>query len=190
MASQHRLLLLSSKHIRWQQGGPLHVPAVAAATSVQNIYGPGGLSLSSLNCLRLHPNTIYCLFPTNPPGSNGHAVCTPSSVHLRRICTTVPAVTGRSPSAQEIYGGLEEPDGLGGLVQLRGGGPCPADTRLAAEKAGAWSEALSLHEQVHIPPSFKLPVVSVVVHLSSFSIHGQDPQSWIFLPRILTLCTS
>lgn len=54
---------------------------------------------------------------------------------------------------QEVYGGLEEPDGLAGLVRLRRGGPCPADTRLAAEKAGAWSEALYLHEQVTPPPS-------------------------------------
>lgn len=49
---------------------------------------------------------------------------------------------------QEVYGKLEEPDGLSGLVQLRQGGATPADHMLAAQKAGAWSEALSLYEQV------------------------------------------
>ena len=49
---------------------------------------------------------------------------------------------------QEVYGKLEEPDGLSGLVQLRRGGATPADHMLAAQKAGAWSEALSLYEQV------------------------------------------
>jgi hypothetical protein len=48
-----------------------------------------------------------------------------------------------------VYGKLEEPDGLSGLVQLRQGGATPADHMLAAQKAGAWSEALSLYEQVH-----------------------------------------
>ena len=47
-----------------------------------------------------------------------------------------------------MYGKLEEPDGLSGLVQLRQGGATPADHMLAAQKAGAWSEALSLYEQV------------------------------------------
>ena len=48
---------------------------------------------------------------------------------------------------QEVYGKLEEPDGLGGLVRLRKGGPRPQDRVLAAEKEGAWSEALCLYEQ-------------------------------------------
>ena len=47
----------------------------------------------------------------------------------------------------EVYGQLEEPDGLSGLVQLRQGGLTTTDQILAAEKAGAWSEALSLYEQ-------------------------------------------
>lgn len=46
-----------------------------------------------------------------------------------------------------MYGKLEEPDGLQGLVRLRQGGPRPDDQRLAAEKAGNWSEALTLYEQ-------------------------------------------
>lgn len=46
-----------------------------------------------------------------------------------------------------MYGKLEEPDGLQGLVRLRQGGPRPEDQRLAAEKAGNWSEALTLYEQ-------------------------------------------
>lgn len=50
-------------------------------------------------------------------------------------------------SSQEVYGKLEEPDGLQGLVRLRQGGPRPEDQRLAAEKAGNWSEALTLYEQ-------------------------------------------
>jgi len=54
----------------------------------------------------------------------------------------------QNPALQEVYGKLEEPDGLAGLVRLRQGGATPADHMLAAEKAGAWSEALSLHEQV------------------------------------------
>ena len=54
----------------------------------------------------------------------------------------------RLPAAlQEVYGKLEEPDGLGGLVRLRKGGPRPQDRVLAAEKEGAWSEALCLYEQ-------------------------------------------
>lgn len=48
---------------------------------------------------------------------------------------------------QEVYGKLEEPDGLEGLVKLRQGGPRPEDQRLAAEKAGNWSEAATLYEQ-------------------------------------------
>ena len=49
---------------------------------------------------------------------------------------------------QEVYRKLEEPDGLAGLSKLRSGGARLADQVLAAEKAGSWSEALSLHEQV------------------------------------------
>ena len=48
---------------------------------------------------------------------------------------------------QDVYGKLEEPDGLGGLVRLRSGGPGLHDQILAAEKAGQWSEALSLYER-------------------------------------------
>ena len=48
---------------------------------------------------------------------------------------------------QEVYGKLEEPDGLEGLVKLRRGGPRPEDQRLAAEKAGNWAEAATLYEQ-------------------------------------------
>lgn len=47
----------------------------------------------------------------------------------------------------EIYGQLEEPDGLGGLVSLRHGGLNHSDQILAAEKSGCWSEALALYEQ-------------------------------------------
>lgn len=48
---------------------------------------------------------------------------------------------------QEIYGKLEEPDGLGGLIRLRHGGPRLQDQILASEKAGSWNEALALYEQ-------------------------------------------
>ncbi|BDA43155.1 Serine/threonine-protein kinase ATR at C-terminar half [Coccomyxa sp. Obi] len=48
---------------------------------------------------------------------------------------------------QEMYGKLEEPDGLSGLVRLRSGGPRLEDQVLAAEKAGCWSAALTLYEQ-------------------------------------------
>ncbi|KAK9914842.1 hypothetical protein WJX75_001188 [Coccomyxa subellipsoidea] len=48
---------------------------------------------------------------------------------------------------QEVYGKLEEPDGLSGLVRLRSGGPRLEDQVLAAEKAGCWSAALTLYEQ-------------------------------------------
>jgi len=48
---------------------------------------------------------------------------------------------------QEVYGKLEEPDGLAGLLRLRQGPPRLQDQLLAAEKAGSWSEALALHEQ-------------------------------------------
>ncbi|GAB4817356.1 hypothetical protein N2152v2_004402 [Parachlorella kessleri] len=47
----------------------------------------------------------------------------------------------------EVYGRLEEPDGLEGLVKLRQGGARPEDQRLAAEKAGNWAEAATLYEQ-------------------------------------------
>ena len=46
-----------------------------------------------------------------------------------------------------MYGKLEEPDGLAGLVRLRSGPAHFQDQLLAAEKAGSWSEALALHEQ-------------------------------------------
>lgn len=46
-----------------------------------------------------------------------------------------------------MYGKLEEPDGLAGLVRLRSGPARFQDQLLAAEKAGVWSEALALHEQ-------------------------------------------
>ena len=48
---------------------------------------------------------------------------------------------------QEVYSRLEEPDGLGGLLRLRQGGPCLQDQILAAEKSGNWPEALTLYEQ-------------------------------------------
>jgi hypothetical protein len=47
----------------------------------------------------------------------------------------------------EVYGQLEEPDGLSGLVQLRGGGLALQDQITAAEKGGAWGEALALYQQ-------------------------------------------
>ena len=53
-------------------------------------------------------------------------------------------------TVQEVYGKLEEPDGLAGLSKLRSGGMKLSDQVLAAEKAGSWSEALGLHEQVRI----------------------------------------
>ena len=45
-----------------------------------------------------------------------------------------------------MYGQLEEPDGLSGLVQLRQGGLTASDQILVAEKAGSWGEALALYE--------------------------------------------
>lgn len=63
-------------------------------------------------------------------------------------------------AVQEVYGKLEEPDGLAGLAKLRAGGARLADQVLAAEKAGNWSEALGLHEQARMnglhtaPPTF------------------------------------
>ena len=48
---------------------------------------------------------------------------------------------------QEVYGMLEEPDGLAGLVRLRSGPARLQDQLLAAEKAGSWAEALALREQ-------------------------------------------
>ena len=48
---------------------------------------------------------------------------------------------------QEIYGKLEEPDGLSGLIRLRHGGPRLSDQIHASEKAGSWNEALALYEQ-------------------------------------------
>ena len=56
---------------------------------------------------------------------------------------------------QDIYGKLEEPDGLEGLVRLRSGGPGLHDQILAAEKAGKWSEALTLYEQALQPAAGK-----------------------------------
>uniref|UniRef100_A0A7R9VTK1 Serine/threonine-protein kinase ATR n=1 Tax=Chlamydomonas euryale TaxID=1486919 RepID=A0A7R9VTK1_9CHLO len=46
----------------------------------------------------------------------------------------------------EVYGQLEEPDGLSGLVRLRQGGLTRSDQILVAEKAGSWGEALTLYE--------------------------------------------
>lgn len=46
-----------------------------------------------------------------------------------------------------MYGKLEEPDGLAGLVRLRQGGPRLPDQILTLEKAGCWNEALALYEQ-------------------------------------------
>lgn len=47
----------------------------------------------------------------------------------------------------EVYGQLEEPDGLSGLVLLRSGGLTLQEQVITAEKAGAWSEALALYQQ-------------------------------------------
>lgn len=47
----------------------------------------------------------------------------------------------------EIYGFLEEPDGLDGFINMKSGGPKLEDQRWAAEKAGSWSEALALYDQ-------------------------------------------
>lgn len=47
----------------------------------------------------------------------------------------------------EVYSRLEEPDGMEGLMTLRKGGPRPEDQRMAAEKAGSWSEAMTLYER-------------------------------------------
>lgn len=58
----------------------------------------------------------------------------------------------RSVTVQEVYGKLEEPDGLAGLAKLRSRGMKLSDQVLAAEKAGSWSEALGLHEQVWAMP--------------------------------------
>ncbi len=55
-------------------------------------------------------------------------------------------------TVQEVYGKLEEPDGLAGLAKLRSRGMKLSDQVLAAEKAGSWSEALGLHEQVWAMP--------------------------------------
>eukprot|EP00889_Picochlorum_renovo_P006812 jgi/Picre1/33842/NNA_001321.t1 len=46
----------------------------------------------------------------------------------------------------EIYGELEEPDGLDGIMKLRQGPSKLEDQRLAAEKNGSWAEASSLYE--------------------------------------------
>ena len=46
-----------------------------------------------------------------------------------------------------MYSKLQEPDGLGGLLRLRHGGPCLQDQILAAEMAGNFPEALTLYEQ-------------------------------------------
>lgn len=54
---------------------------------------------------------------------------------------------GDANRTQEIYGKLEEPDGLGGLIRLRPEGPRLQDQILASEKAGSWNEALELYEQ-------------------------------------------
>lgn len=79
--------------------------------------------------------------PTRPTHPHPHPtphIRTPTPPH-----PTPPDLT----HAQEVYGKLEEPDGLEGLVKLRLGGPRPEDQRLAAEKAGSWSEAATLYEQ-------------------------------------------
>lgn len=60
--------------------------------------------------------------------------------------------------SQEVYGKLEEPDGLAGLARLRSGGALLQDQVLAAEKAGSWGEALGLHEQVSYQRSWATPL--------------------------------
>ena len=68
-----------------------------------------------------------------------------SSAHRRRRLNS-----SSTAAAQEVYGKLKEPDGLAGLAKLRSGGAALADQVMAAEKAGSWSEALGLHEQVPV----------------------------------------
>lgn len=60
----------------------------------------------------------------------------------------------RTPSQQEIYGKLEEPDGLAGLMTMRKDGPRLQDQIMACEKAGCWNEALALYElALHSEPT-------------------------------------
>ncbi|KAK9807336.1 hypothetical protein WJX73_002849 [Symbiochloris irregularis] len=67
---------------------------------------------------------------------------------LNSMVHAAPAFTdGEVSFMQEVYGKLEEPDGLAGLARLRPGGPRFEDQMLAAEKAGHWGEALTLYEQ-------------------------------------------
>ena len=65
-----------------------------------------------------------------------------------RLFRSQPLIRDDALASQAVYGKLEEPDGLAGLARLRSGGALLSDQLLAAEKAGSWSEALGLHEQV------------------------------------------
>ena len=70
-----------------------------------------------------------------------------------------------------MYGKLEEPDGLGGLLRLRQGPPRLQDQLLAAEKAGSWSEALALHEQVTTP--LVTVIAGLTVHITVTSSNDE-----------------
>ena len=45
-----------------------------------------------------------------------------------------------------IYQGVQDPDALAGITQLRHGGPTRSDCILAAQTLGRWSEAAAFHE--------------------------------------------
>ncbi len=49
---------------------------------------------------------------------------------------------------QEVYGRLEDPDGLEGVVMLRKGGPTLRDRLVSAHNTGRWAEALAMHQQL------------------------------------------
>ena len=87
------------------------------------------------------------------------------------------AITG-GHDEQEVYSKLEEPDGLGGLLRLRQGGPCLKDQILAAEKAGNWPEALTLYEQA----SPRLAARAVLDMLQGITCL---PDEWAQPPEVL-----
>ena len=51
----------------------------------------------------------------------------------------------------QVYKGLEDPDALTGVINLRQGGPSHADCILAAQKMGRWDEAAALFEVSSAP---------------------------------------
>ena len=79
-----------------------------------------------------------------------------------------------SAGLQDIYGKLEEPDGLEGLVRLRSGGPGLHDQILAAEKAGKWSEALTLYEQALHPVTGQSPAYLQLLLRNGVGQHGMQ----------------